>query len=74
VWYRVGCVTVPAHEGVRLTCAVREALGPAWQCPEEEDDVGRLRVLDWAGIIAELGRQRRKQPTMIFFNLNSFSY
>jgi hypothetical protein len=37
-------------------CGVREALGLAWQCPKEEDDVGRLRTLDWVGVIAELGR------------------
>jgi hypothetical protein len=29
--YRVGCVTVSAREGERLTCGVRETLGPAWQ-------------------------------------------
>jgi hypothetical protein len=53
--YRVGCVTVPAREGVRLTCGVREALGPAWQHPEEEDGAGSLHTLDWAGVIAVLG-------------------
>jgi hypothetical protein len=53
--YQVGCVTVPAREGVRLTCGVREALGPAWQHPEEEDGAGSLHTLDWAGVIAVLG-------------------
>jgi hypothetical protein len=72
VLYRVRCVTVPTHKGVRLTCGVREALGPAWQYPEEEDDAGRLHALDWAGVIVELGRPRRKWPTMNFFQFKLF--
>jgi hypothetical protein len=51
---------------------VHEALGAAWQCPEEEDDVGHLRVLDWVGVIVELGRPWRKRPTMIFFQFKLF--
>jgi hypothetical protein len=47
-------------------CGVREALGPAWQRPEEADGAGWLCTLDWAEVSAELGRPRRKQPTMIF--------
>jgi hypothetical protein len=73
VWYRVGCVTVPTREGVRLTCGVCEALRPAWQRLEEEDGAGRLLTLDWAGVIAVLGWRREKRPTILFPISNPFS-
>jgi hypothetical protein len=39
---------------------VYEALGPAWQRPEEEDGMGRLR--DWAEVITVLGQCRENGP------------
>jgi hypothetical protein len=64
---------VPAREGVRLTSGVCEALGPAWQCPEEEDGAGWLHTLDWARVITVLGRRREKRPTILFPLSNPFS-
>jgi hypothetical protein len=57
---------------VRLTCGVREALGPAWQCPKEEDSTGRLHTLDWARVIIVLGQRREKRPTILFPISNPF--
>jgi hypothetical protein len=51
---------VSTREGERLTCGVREPLGPAWQRLEEADSTGQLHMLDWVKGSAELGRPRRK--------------
>jgi hypothetical protein len=36
--------------------------GPAWQRPEETDGTGQLRTIDWAGVIAVLGRRKENGP------------
>jgi hypothetical protein len=46
-------------------CGVHEALGPAWQRPEEADGVGCLHLLDWAEAEPSWAGRGEKWPTVI---------